>query len=297
MYDVCVIGHVTKDIIQIDGVAREMPGGTAYYASMALKSLGLNVAVMTKIAAGDESALLEPWARSGVHLFVTRSKFTTSFENSYAPPDWNHRIQKVKALGDPFVPGDLGKISAATYHLGPLTPSEMAPEFIEDVARLGGLVSLDAQGFTRRIEGDTIVPGDWLSKEQGLLHVHVLKADDREAAIMSGECDIQRAAQKLADFGPTEVLITTGSSGSLIFANRTFYPIAAVPVTSQVDPTGCGDTYVAGYIAYRLKSNDFEKAGRFSACMASVKLQTFGALTSDRLPEQIRRDWESITNR
>lgn len=297
MYDVCVIGHVTKDLIKIHGMTREMPGGTAYFTGMALRSLGLNVAVITKVAAGDERALLEPLAMSKVQLFVGHSKFTTTFENIYVSPDWNDRIQKVKAVGDPFFPEDLGKISASVFHLGPLTPAEMRPEFIEEVARLGGLVSLDAQGLTRGIEGETVVPRDWRSKEQGLAHVDILKADDSEATLLSGERDIQRAAQRLADFGPAEVIITTGSSGSLIFANGRFYRIAAVPATSTVDPTGCGDTCVAGYIAHRLKSNDFEKAGRFAARMAFVKLQTFGAVTRDRLPEQLRRDWESLPTR
>jgi sugar/nucleoside kinase (ribokinase family) len=297
MFDVCVIGHVTKDIIKIDGVPREMPGGTAYYAGLALRSLGLTVAVLTKVAADDERALLEPLARNGVCLFVGRSKFTTTFENSYASPHWKHRIQKVKAVGDPFLPEDLGKISASAFHLGPLTPAEMTPEFIEEAARMGGRVSLDTQGFIRGIEGETVVPQDWGSKEQGLVHVELLKADDSEAAVLSGEGDIQRDTRRLADFGPTEVIITMGSSGSLIFANRTVYRIAAVPAASTVNPTGCGDTYVAGYIAYRLKSNDFDKAGRFAARMAAAKLQGFGALTGDRLPEELRRDWESLPSR
>ena len=246
---------------------------------------------------GDERALLEPLARSGIDLFAGHSKFTATFENIYASTDWNNRIQKVKAVGDPFLPEDLGKISASAFHLGPLTSADMTLEFIEEVAQLGGLVSLDAQGLVRGIEGETVVPQDWRSKEQGLAHVDILKADDGEATLMSGELDIQRAAQRLADFGPAEVLITMGSSGSLIFANHTFYRIAAVPAASTVDPTGCGDTYVAGYIAHRLKSNDFDKAGRFAARLASVKLQIFGALTRDRLPEQLRRDWQSLPRR
>ncbi len=290
MYDVCVIGHVTKDLIKIHGMTREIPGGTAYYTGMALRSLGLNVAVITKVAAGDERTLLEPLAMSKVQLFVGHSKFTTTFENIYESSDRNDRIQKVKAVGDPFVPEDLGKISASVFHLGPLTPTEMGPEFIAEVAQLGGMVSIDAQGFTRGIDRGMVVPRDWRSKKQGLAHVDILKADESEATLLSGERDIQRAAQRLADFGPAEVIITRGSSGSLILANGTFYRIAAIVATSTVDPTGCGDTCVAGYIAHRLKSNDFEKAGRFAARMASVKLQTVGAVTRDQLPEQLRRD-------
>ncbi len=297
MYDVCVIGHITKDIIKIDDVTREMPGGTVYYAGMAFRSLGLTVAVITKVANDDEPQLMEPLARSGAHLFVGQSKFTTTFENSYASPNWNHRIQKLKAVGDSFLPEDLVRISASIFHLGPLTPADMKPDFIEEVAGLKGMVSLDAQGFVRGAEGGTVTPQKWLSKEQTLVHVDILKADDTEAFAITGEREVQRAGQQLKGLGPTEVIITAGSSGSLIFADNAIYPIPAFPVSSQVDPTGCGDTYMAGYLAHRLRSDDLEKAGKFAAHLASAKLQVSGALTSNRAPERLLRYWRSLTTR
>jgi sugar/nucleoside kinase (ribokinase family) len=236
-------------------------------------------------------------ARSGVHLFVGHSRFTTTIENIYVSPDFSDRIQRVRSVGDPFIPEDLGKISASAFHLGPLTPAEMRPQFIEEVARLGGLVALDAQGFIRGIEGETVVRQDWRSKEQALVHVDILKADDREATVISEEQDVQRAGQRLRDFGPAEVIITVGSSGSLIFVNNTTYPIPAFPVARRMDPTGCGDTYMAGYVAHRLRSDSFERAGRFAARLASAKLQIFGALTSDQMPERLLRYWRSLPRR
>ena len=55
MFDVCAVGHVTWDRIQIGDVVREQPGGAAYYLSLALRRLGRNVAVITKMARADES--------------------------------------------------------------------------------------------------------------------------------------------------------------------------------------------------------------------------------------------------
>jgi len=42
------------------------------------------------------------------------------------------------------------------------------------------------------------------------------------------------------------------------------------------DPTGCGDTYMAGYLYQRLKGTDPERAGRFAAAMAALKLEGAG---------------------
>ena len=54
MFDVCVIGHITKDIVRIKNVEKEMPGGVAYYFSMGLKNLGSNVSLITKAAEKDK---------------------------------------------------------------------------------------------------------------------------------------------------------------------------------------------------------------------------------------------------
>ena len=222
------------------------------------------------------------------------SKFTSAFENIYVSPDRNDRIQKVKAVGDSFLPEDLGKIQASVFHLGPLTPADMTPDFIEQVSRLGGLVSLDAQGFTRGIERQTIVPQDWRLKEQGLAHVDILKADDSEAALMSGERDIKLAAQRLTDFGPAEVIVTMGSSGSLIFAHGNVQPNCSDSHSNHIGPHWMWRYIHRGYIAHRLKSNDFDKAGRFAARLASIKLQIFGALTRNRLPAQVLGNWQLL---
>ena len=57
MFDVCVIGHITKDIVRIKNVEKVMPGGVAYYFSMALKKLGSNVSLITKVGEKDKGLL------------------------------------------------------------------------------------------------------------------------------------------------------------------------------------------------------------------------------------------------
>ena len=58
VYDVCAVGHVTWDRIRIGDEVREQPGGAVYYFSLALRRLGRNVAVVTKMARSDASPLL-----------------------------------------------------------------------------------------------------------------------------------------------------------------------------------------------------------------------------------------------
>jgi sugar/nucleoside kinase (ribokinase family) len=279
VFDVCVVGHITQEIIRIAGRAeREMPGGTAYYTSLALRKAGLKVAVLTKASIGDRERLLHELRRAGVTVFWKPSAQTTLFENIYAREDLGARVQRVRSVAAPFSPSDLEGISATIFHVGPLTNLEISPDVLEAVSLRGNLVSLDIQGLLRRVTEGDVREEDWLDKERGLAYVDILKADDREAAVLSGEDDVETAALRLSRLGPTEVIITLGSKGSVIFAKGKFHHIPAFPPREVIDPTGCGDTYMGGYISQRVASNDIIQAGRFAASLASMKLEKFGPL-------------------
>ena len=43
-----------------------------------------------------------------------------------------------------------------------------------------------------------------------------------------------------------------------------------------MDATGCGDTYVTGYLYQRAKGATIEDAGKFAAAMATIKIEGSG---------------------
>jgi sugar/nucleoside kinase (ribokinase family) len=43
-----------------------------------------------------------------------------------------------------------------------------------------------------------------------------------------------------------------------------------------VNATGCGDTYMTGYLYHRAKGAGIEDAGHFAAAMATLKIQGLG---------------------
>lgn len=69
------------------------------------------------------------------------------------------------------------------------------------------------------------------------------------------------AALKLAAWGVKEVLLTLGDKGSLIYVDNRFYEIPAYLVENVADATGCGDTYMAGYLYMRNKGASYQEAG------------------------------------
>jgi sugar/nucleoside kinase (ribokinase family) len=288
MFDICVIGHITKEIIRIrDKVETEMPGGTAYYTSMAIRALGLNVAVVTKMSGEHRDRLLFDLERAGIAVFCEKTGQTTTFENIYSGRNLDSRVQRVNAISSSFGRRDLGDISATIFHVGPLTNMDVSVEVLREASSRGELVSLDIQGFLRKVENAEVMETDWSDKEKGLACIDILKADRREAAILSGESEPQKAACMLSRFGPQEVIITDGGRGSLIHADGELHRIPAFHPRKIVDPTGCGDTFMAGYIYQRLRTRDLRKAGRFAAFIASLKLEKFGALKNVRQLEHL----------
>ncbi len=117
MPDVCVIGHVTRDRIRTGAdAASESAGGSAYYTSIALRRLGLEVGVVTKLAAGDRQALLAELEREDVGVSCADSRATTTFDISYPAADPDSRSLRVTAVADPFHAGDLAAIEARALH-------------------------------------------------------------------------------------------------------------------------------------------------------------------------------------
>lgn len=273
MYDVCVIGHITRDMIRIKDVEKEMPGGVAYYFPMTLKRLDSDVCVVTKLAEKDKS-LLSDLVNNNIEVFYSKSEETTTFENIYLR-DLNSRIQNVRHVAHSFTPEDIVNISARIFHLGPLTGGDIPLEILRRISKRSK-ISLDVQGYLRTVQRGEIKSINWEERDEGLTYVNILKADEAEAAILSEEKDIEKAAVKLSGYGIDEVVITRGNKGSLIYSKGKFYSISAFHRTRIVDTTGCGDAYMAGYIYKRLKSCNIDEAQRFAAALASLKLEEFG---------------------
>ena len=275
-FDICVVGHITRDIVRVGQRTRAIPGGTAYYASVALRRLGLKVAVVTKMAKGDEVPVLRDLRREKIEVLCEGGPISSVFENTYSTEHPDDRTQRIRSVGTPFLPEDVATIMATSFHFGPLSNQDIPLRLLTQRSPTARIVSLDVQGMLRPAHAGSVIEQDWPEKQEGLACVDVLKANEKEAVILSGEKMVDRAAATLASFGPKEVVITMGSRGSLIYAGGDLYRIPCYRPRKIEDPTGCGDTYMAGYLYQRLKGAAPEMAGRFAAAMATLKVEGSG---------------------
>jgi sugar/nucleoside kinase (ribokinase family) len=120
---------------------------------------------------------------------------------------------------------------------------------------------------------------DWAEKREILTCIDILKADDQEMQIITGCTDSREGASLLAEWGVREVVITFGNKGSLIYTGARFYDIPAFLPHHVSDETGCGDTYMAGYLSQRILDKGPQEAGEFAAAMAALKTETYGPFT------------------
>jgi sugar/nucleoside kinase (ribokinase family) len=281
-FDVCVVGHITKEVVKVGATRRTALGGTAYYTAMALKRLGLSVAVVTKGARQDRQHLLQELTSEKVSIFWKDGEATPAFENRYSGMGIDTRTLVLRAHGTPFAAEDLAGIGAPAFHFGPLVREDIPLEVLGRAASKAKIVSLDVQGMVRPARLGVITQEDWADKKKWLARVHILKADETEAFILSGETAMDRAAAVLASFGPEEVVITLGHRGSLVYTAQKLHKIPGWTPRTLADPTGCGDTYMAGYLYERLRGTTPQMAARFAAAMATLKLERAGPFMGDK---------------
>lgn len=274
MTDICCIGHITLDKVITPRFEAHMPGGTAFYFAKALKNFDHEGFKLVTSLGDTEMGVVEELRADGIDVDVIPSRKSVYFENKYGE-DMNNRTQRVLAKADPFTEENLKDVDSKIYHLGTLLADDFDLDVIKALAGKG-IVSVDVQGYLRKVVGEDVVHVDYDKKREAMPYISILKANEKEMEVLTGTSDPHEAARILADWGCKEVLLTLGDKGSLIYTGGEFYNIPALPPTDLVDATGCGDTYMAGYLYKRSRGASYQDAGTFAAAMCTLKLAKKG---------------------
>lgn len=274
MTDICCIGHITLDKVITPRFEAHMPGGTAFYFAKALKNFNHDGFKLVTSLGDTEMDVVEELRADGIDVDVIPSRKSVYFENKYGE-DMNNRTQRVLAKADPFTEENLKDVDSKIYHLGTLLADDFDLDVIKALAGKG-IVSVDVQGYLRKVVGEDVVHVDYDKKREAMPYISILKANEKEMEVLTGTSDPHEAARILSDWGCKEVLLTLGDKGSLIYTGGEFYNIPALPPADLVDATGCGDTYMAGYLYKRSRGASYQEAGTFAAAMCTLKLAKKG---------------------
>jgi sugar/nucleoside kinase (ribokinase family) len=272
-YDVIYVGNYTKDTIITPAGTRYVDGGGMNYAAHAGKCLGLHTAVVTRLAEEDRH-VVDDICSAGIDCFPVYSPFSTLMTLEYQTNDVDKRNLYVRKVAGPIEPGHLEGLGARAIAVSPSIRGEVEPEFFSEMRKRDGiLLAADVQGFVRVLEGETLVYEPWGAMSQVLQNLDILKSDAVEAAFLTGESDIEKAARFYANLGVKEIVLTH-AEGVLIHAagkdhHYTFHS------RSMDGRSGRGDTCLGSYVAKRLSLPPVD-AGKWAAAVTSLKVEKLG---------------------
>jgi sugar/nucleoside kinase (ribokinase family) len=126
----------------------------------------------------------------------------------------------------------------------------------------------------------------WIQSKRDLLlellrHIDILMVNDSEARELSGDWNIYRAARWVLEHGPRMTVIKQGEHGALLVNHDTTFKVPAYPLQEVFDPTGAGDAFAGGFMAYLAATDDvtpanLRRAMVYGAAMGSFAVEAFG---------------------
>lgn len=124
-------------------------------------------------------------------------------------------------------------------------------------------------------------------------HSDIVKVSEEEALIISGKTTVDKAAKTIADLGVRLVLITLGSSGTLMRINGTTSTIPTVKINA-IDSTGAGDAFIGGVLYQISQDNSIlnstdkvKKCVRFANKVGALTCNKIGAISALPTKEQV----------
>ncbi|HEU4759621.1 MAG TPA: PfkB family carbohydrate kinase [Dehalococcoidia bacterium] len=260
-----VVGHVVQDLISPGDASQWRLGGTASYAAVLGRSLGLRTAVLTAAAPEIPLSQLLP----GIELHVLASPSTTQIRNIY---DGGHRRQQIPRRAAAIGPGALPEEWRATpiVLLGPVAgevDGALAGAFP------GSLVGVGAQGWLREIAPDgwvrPVAPERWRAAP--------LLRSARALFVSDEDLPAEATADALREWSAlTEIVaFTHGDRGAEVCLGGEWRRIEAFPART-VDPTGAGDVFAAAFLIRLHETGDVWEAARYGACAASFVVEGEG---------------------
>jgi sugar/nucleoside kinase (ribokinase family) len=254
--DYLVIGHISCDLTS-DGPRL---GGTASYAALTGRALGLRVGVVT--AWGGEVSLD---ALDGIQVSCATVEYSTTFENVYTPQG---RHQIIHHTAPDILYENVPQIwrEAPIVHIGPIAGEGKS---LADGRFPSSVLGLTPQGWLRAWdEGGRVHIGTWpeapnvLAKANAaVLSIEDVGADEEQIEAMANTCRV--------------LAVTEGAAGARLYWNGDLRRFRALRV-EEVDPTGAGDIFAAAFFWRFSTTHDPWAAAKFATHLASFSVTRRG---------------------
>jgi hypothetical protein len=254
--DYLVIGHLACDLT----ATGPRLGGTAAYAALTGKALGLRVGVVTAWAGEVPLDVLD-----GIQVRIVAAEHSTTFENVYTPQGRqqfiHHTAPDLQYENIPLVWRDTPVI-----HVGPIAGEGKA---LADGKFPSSMLGLTPQGWLRTWDG--------AGRVHGCLWPEALPALSKANAAVLSIDDVGGDEEQIeAMANDSRVLaVTEGAAGSRLYWNGDLRRFRALHV-KEVDPTGAGDIFAAAFFWRFSTTRDPWIAAKFATQLASFSVTRRG---------------------
>ncbi len=277
-HTLAVIGHLAID--NITHPAFEIPsspGGSAAAVATASVQLGTTTSIFSKV--GNDFPMEWLSVLKNLNVDISKVEISEKGKSLQVAIKYNEEgnPQSIECNERILENLDIKPLPRTEWvHVCPLQPTEQ----LELVQRLKGHCDFLSLSFSEYFSGeykkDFFGKVDWKA-------VDIIFANEKEAGAITGLEEPKEMALKFHNEGVDVVAITLGKEGSSVYDGTNFHEIKArvVPV---VDSTGCGDSYIGGFLGNYLVSKDTRKAAGMGTYLASLTVQKKGswaALMSD----------------
>ncbi|WP_409199382.1 PfkB family carbohydrate kinase [Methanobrevibacter sp. DSM 116169] len=271
-----LIGPTTKDLIIEKNTEHSSVGGAVYYQSFIFNSFNQDYSILTSLGKCDKDFINDFPVKSKIKC-ILRSE-SLFFKNNYYDDNPNHRKQSSNFINNPILDKDFKNINLNSYDciiLNPLVSTDIPLDTIEFLKNFNIPIALAIQGFLRCDLNGEVILKEFNDLEKLLNYIDMVFLDINEAGIIfKNNLGLYDVMEKIASYGPNEVIVTCGNNGSLIYSkklNKHFKIPAYIPPIIK-NPTGAGDTYMASYLIKRFSGCDIEFSGKFAAMTSSIKI-------------------------
>ena len=234
-------------------------GGDAINESFNLSGMGYRVRLVCGL--GEDLAggiLLREAEKRGIDIshVKTVEDMPTPIANLIVSKDGSrYSINSAATMLEGYLPGEEDVtgakiVSFASLFRAPLDQKEVIIRLIRAAHESGAIVCCDTKLPTFR----QVLPEEL--KEIWPL-VDYIFPNEREAAFYTGKTEYLDMARAIRGWGVKNVIVKTGSEGCCASLQEGEFTLPALPVV-PVDTTGCGDSFVSGFLSGLLQ----KKTGR-----------------------------------
>ena len=273
--DIVILGHIAKDIIEVDGISNESLGGAVYYGGIACSRMNLKVFIITHLKK-DDFPILDIFKQNNITFLAYPSEETSGLRNIYSSKNLEFRQYNPLGFAGKFRKEEIPTINTKYFVIGGILAGEFDIELLDDIhKKYTNKVCLDIQGFIRVLENNTVSYKNLPKEEKEYMFslIKVLKVDQTEAFVLTKEKDIVKASKEISRLGPEEVLITHEKGITLNAFNEIYF----FPWKNKysLGRTGRGDTAFLSYLGSRISKTPIESL-KFATALTSLKLEIPG---------------------